>query len=56
MIDFKQYDFFTLQNIPREFGNELMKYKPITNISDERIESVYRLLYQQIIDLKRAAK
>ena len=56
MIDFKQYDFSTLQNIPREFGDELMKYKPITNISDERIESVYRLLYQQIIDLKRAAK
>ena len=56
MIDFKQYDFSTLQNIPQEFGNELQKYKPITNISDERIESVYRLLYQQIIDLKRAAK
>ena len=56
MIDFKQYDFSTLQNIPQEFGNELQKYKPITNISDERIESVYRLLYQQILDLKCAAK
>ena len=55
-IDFKQYDFSSLQKIPQEYGNQLVKYQPLTNISDKRIEDAYTLLYKQIIDLKHAAK
>ena len=54
-IDFKQYDFSSLQKIPQEYGNQLVKYQPLTNISDKRIEDAYTLLYKQILDLKHAA-
>lgn len=56
MIDLNQYDFSTLQNIPKEYGNQLVKYQPLTNISNQRIEDAYTLLYRQILDLKHAAK
>ena len=55
-IDYKQYDFSSLTKLPQEYGNQLVKYQSLTNISNERIENAYTLFYKQILSLKKAAK
>lgn len=55
-IDYKQYDFTGLESLARDYGNQLVKYQSLTNISDKRIEDAYTLFYKQVIDLKKACK
>lgn len=55
-ILFDQYDFSNLQELPRKYGNKLVEYRNITNISDERIENSYTLFYKRILSLKKAAR
>ena len=54
-IDFKRYDFTTLNNLPRAYGNKLVQYQQLSGISNKRIENAYRLFYRRINSLKRAA-
>lgn len=55
-IQFDQYDFSNLLELPRLYGNKLVEYRNITNITDERIENAYRLFYKRILSLKKAAR
>lgn len=51
-----QYDFTTLNDLPRLFGEQLVKYQSLTNISNKRIEDTYTLFYKQLLKLKKYAK
>ncbi len=47
----ERYDIGALKSIPQEYGNMLVKYQPYTNMSNDRIEALYTLLYKQILSL-----
>lgn len=53
---FDQYDFSSLTQLPREYGNKLVDYQSLTGITNERIENVYQLFYKRILSLKKAAR
>ena len=46
----------SLLQIPREYGNMLVRYQSITGISDDRIENTYTLLYRQLLKIRKLAK
>ena len=56
-IDLSSFHFSkTLLEIPREYGNMLVRYQPITNISNERIENTYTLLYKRLLKIRKLAR
>ena len=55
LIDLKKYDFTGLEQLPVLFAEQLVKYQFVSNITDNRIESVYELFYKQILKLKKYA-
>lgn len=50
------YDFTDVLDIPRTYGNELVRYQNITGISDDRIENTYTLLYKQLLKIRKIAR
>lgn len=56
-IDLNDYSFpKSLLEIPRKYGNMLVKYQSLTGVSDERIENTYTLLYKQLLKIRKLAK
>lgn len=54
-IDFRRYDFTGLQKLADDYGNQLVKYQRNTNISNRRIEDLYRLFYKRVLRIQKAA-
>lgn len=56
-IDLDDYEFpKSLLEIPREYGNQLVRYQSVTGITDERIENAYTLLYRQLLKIRKLAR
>ena len=56
-IDLDDYEFpKSLLEIPREYGNMLVRYQSVTGITDERIENAYTLLYRQLLKIRKLAR
>ena len=56
-IDLDDYEFpKSLLEIPREYGNMLVRYQSVTGITDERIENAYTLLYKQLLKIRKLAR
>ena len=52
-IDLSRYDFSHVLDLPREYGNMLVRYQPVTHISDNRIEAAYTLFYKQLLKIRK---
>ena len=50
-INLSRYDFSKLKNIPELYKDQLIKYKEYTDITDERIEKLYKGLLYRISNL-----
>ena len=55
-IDFSEYDLNLLKQIPIEYGNRLVEFQQVTDISSQRIEVQYILLYKRIRAILKAAR
>lgn len=56
-IDLSEFEFpKSLLEIPREYGNQLVMYQPVSHITDDRIENTYTLLYKQLLKIRKKAK
>lgn len=55
-IDLSLYDFSSVLDLPREYGNRLVRYQSITHISDDRIEAAYTLFYKQLLKIRKLQK
>ena len=55
-IDLKKYDFTGLEKLPERYARMLVKYQPISNITNKRIEAAYTVFYKRILRLKKYAK
>lgn len=54
--DLSLYDFSSVLDLPREYGNRLVRYQSITHISDNRIEAAYTLFYKQLLKIRKLQK
>lgn len=54
-VDLKRYDFSSLEDIPKMYGNKLLEYRPITNVTNRRINDAYKLFYKRIRSIQKIA-
>ncbi|MGM9940431.1 MAG: hypothetical protein ACI32N_00370 [Bulleidia sp.] len=54
-IRFEDYDFSVLKELPREYGNMLVKVQKYSGCPNSRIEQQYILLYKRVLSMMRAA-
>lgn len=55
-INFQKYDFTDVLDLPREYGNRLVRYQPVTHISDDRIEAAYTIFYKRLLKIRKLQK
>ncbi len=54
-IDLNAYDFSKLDGLPRQYGEKLLQFQPVSQISNNRINDSYKLFYKRVLRIQKAA-